>query len=285
MVSPSLSPLSLPLLLPLRSRLIPHFFSLVSLFHPLFEVLHDLSQLLNTGLTREQLAVCVEMVDQNIHPEAVAVSLLQMAAHKSCSRFSLGTSFFLLFRTLHTGNRESFEEREQEGDDDSNPVIFTLCLTSHFYVSSSLFPSRPSVLSAILQQESSLLSRHRLSVERLRQSLPETKHRSRQPRFEDLLLRWVFSSLTSRIVTLVWILFMIDSKEIPEFSQPSIWSDRSGPSSKPSNVFGAVSSSASLFSFSPSCLRLQLQPISEQVLVGTFFLISTRMISKPLKRF
>lgn len=37
-------------------------------------VLHDLSQLLNTGLSREQLRACVELIESGVNAEAVAVS-------------------------------------------------------------------------------------------------------------------------------------------------------------------------------------------------------------------
>lgn len=48
------------------------------------KVLHDMSRLLNTGLTRDQLAICVELVEQNIHPEAVAVSGLSIETAPLC---------------------------------------------------------------------------------------------------------------------------------------------------------------------------------------------------------
>uniref|UniRef100_V5EVL8 Mitotic-spindle organizing protein 1 n=1 Tax=Kalmanozyma brasiliensis (strain GHG001) TaxID=1365824 RepID=V5EVL8_KALBG len=38
------------------------------------DILHDLSQLLNTGLSREQLRACVELIESGVNAEAVAVS-------------------------------------------------------------------------------------------------------------------------------------------------------------------------------------------------------------------
>ncbi|EPQ30223.1 uncharacterized protein PFL1_02339 [Pseudozyma flocculosa PF-1] len=48
------------------------------------EVLYDLSQLLNTGLSREQLRACVELVDSGVNAEAVAmiVKILRREASK-----------------------------------------------------------------------------------------------------------------------------------------------------------------------------------------------------------
>lgn len=43
---------------------------------PFFAVLHDLSQLLNTGLSREQLRICVDLVHAGESPEAIAVRRL-----------------------------------------------------------------------------------------------------------------------------------------------------------------------------------------------------------------
>lgn len=36
-----------------------------------------MSQLLNTGLSREQLRACVELIESGVNAEAVAVSVLQ----------------------------------------------------------------------------------------------------------------------------------------------------------------------------------------------------------------
>ncbi|SAM76985.1 uncharacterized protein UBRO_01679 [Ustilago bromivora] len=36
------------------------------------DILHDLSQLLNTGLSREQLRACVELIESGVNAEAVA---------------------------------------------------------------------------------------------------------------------------------------------------------------------------------------------------------------------
>lgn len=37
-------------------------------------VLHDLATLLNTGLNREQLKACVDLIEDGVGPQAVAVS-------------------------------------------------------------------------------------------------------------------------------------------------------------------------------------------------------------------
>ncbi|SPO43506.1 uncharacterized protein PSANT_01191 [Moesziomyces antarcticus] len=36
------------------------------------DILHDLSQLLNTGLSREQLRACTELIESGVNAEAVA---------------------------------------------------------------------------------------------------------------------------------------------------------------------------------------------------------------------
>ena len=36
-------------------------------------VLHDISQLLNTGLDKDTLATCVGMIESGVNPEALAV--------------------------------------------------------------------------------------------------------------------------------------------------------------------------------------------------------------------
>lgn len=41
----------------------------------IFKVLHDLSQLLNTGLSREQLKACIDLIESGVNAEAVAVSV------------------------------------------------------------------------------------------------------------------------------------------------------------------------------------------------------------------
>ena len=48
--------------------------SLLMLSSICLTVLHDLSQLLNTGLSREQLRACVELIESGVNAEAVAVS-------------------------------------------------------------------------------------------------------------------------------------------------------------------------------------------------------------------
>lgn len=57
--------------------------------HISITVLHDLSQLLNTGLSREQLRACVQLIESGVNAEAVAVSSVWMIAlggePQSCS--------------------------------------------------------------------------------------------------------------------------------------------------------------------------------------------------------
>lgn len=43
------------------------------LFCAILIVLHDISQLLNTQLDRETLAICVQMIESGVNPEALAV--------------------------------------------------------------------------------------------------------------------------------------------------------------------------------------------------------------------
>ncbi|PWN99149.1 hypothetical protein FA09DRAFT_337868 [Tilletiopsis washingtonensis] len=42
------------------------------------DTLHDLSSLLNTGLTPEQLRACVELIEQGVGPEAVATAVKEL---------------------------------------------------------------------------------------------------------------------------------------------------------------------------------------------------------------
>ena len=41
-------------------------------------VLHELSQLLGTKLDRQQLAICVTMIESGVNPEALAVHVVSM---------------------------------------------------------------------------------------------------------------------------------------------------------------------------------------------------------------
>ena len=43
-------------------------------------VLHDISQLLNTGLDKDTLATCVGMIESGVNPEALAVGAREVAA-------------------------------------------------------------------------------------------------------------------------------------------------------------------------------------------------------------
>jgi mitotic-spindle organizing protein 1 len=46
-------------------------------------VLYEMSQLMNTGLDRETLTICVRMIESGVNPEALAVSVLPF----SCNPF------------------------------------------------------------------------------------------------------------------------------------------------------------------------------------------------------
>ncbi|KZT53306.1 hypothetical protein CALCODRAFT_474859 [Calocera cornea HHB12733] len=47
------------------------------------DILHDISQLLNTGLDRETLATCVEMIERGTNPEALAAVVQEMRKEKA----------------------------------------------------------------------------------------------------------------------------------------------------------------------------------------------------------
>lgn len=54
----------------------------------IFVVLQDLSQLLNTGLDKNQLKACVELIENGINAEAVAVSLAKPTEIAACLTLS-----------------------------------------------------------------------------------------------------------------------------------------------------------------------------------------------------
>ncbi len=41
------------------------------------DILHEMSQLLNCGLDRESLALCVSLIESGVNPEALSVTLLE----------------------------------------------------------------------------------------------------------------------------------------------------------------------------------------------------------------
>ncbi|EJU06409.1 hypothetical protein DACRYDRAFT_45380 [Dacryopinax primogenitus] len=47
------------------------------------DTLFDLSQLLNTGLDRETLATCVELIERGTNPEALAAVVQEMRKEKA----------------------------------------------------------------------------------------------------------------------------------------------------------------------------------------------------------
>ncbi|KZO98196.1 hypothetical protein CALVIDRAFT_479002 [Calocera viscosa TUFC12733] len=47
------------------------------------DTLYDISQLLNTGLDRETLATCVEMIERGTNPEALAAVVQEMRKEKA----------------------------------------------------------------------------------------------------------------------------------------------------------------------------------------------------------
>ena len=69
-------------------------------------VLHDLSQLLNTGLSREQLRACVELIESGVNAEAVAVSSNAesnwILRRRDADQFTLHCLFQRLATTLST---------------------------------------------------------------------------------------------------------------------------------------------------------------------------------------
>ncbi|PWN50672.1 hypothetical protein IE53DRAFT_315316 [Violaceomyces palustris] len=46
-------------------------------------ILHDLSQLLNTGLSREQLKACVELIESGVNAQAVALIVQELRKEAS----------------------------------------------------------------------------------------------------------------------------------------------------------------------------------------------------------
>jgi hypothetical protein len=46
------------------------------------DVLHELSLMLKTGLDKETLAICMQMIDQGINPEALAAVVKELKREK-----------------------------------------------------------------------------------------------------------------------------------------------------------------------------------------------------------
>ncbi|KAH8116304.1 mitotic-spindle organizing gamma-tubulin ring associated-domain-containing protein [Phellopilus nigrolimitatus] len=46
-------------------------------------VLYDISQLLNTQLDRETLAICVSMIESGVNPEALSAVILELRREKA----------------------------------------------------------------------------------------------------------------------------------------------------------------------------------------------------------
>ena len=46
--------------------------------HPECSVLHEISGLLNTDLTKHQLGLCVSLIDAGVDPEALALVVLEL---------------------------------------------------------------------------------------------------------------------------------------------------------------------------------------------------------------
>ncbi|KAF8308318.1 hypothetical protein DL93DRAFT_2064125, partial [Clavulina sp. PMI_390] len=49
-------------------------------------VLHDISQLLNTSLTREQLVTCVALIESGVNPEALAAIIKDLRQSAETTR-------------------------------------------------------------------------------------------------------------------------------------------------------------------------------------------------------
>jgi len=47
------------------------------------DILHDISQLLNTGLDRETLVTCVGMIESGVNPEALAAVIQELRREKA----------------------------------------------------------------------------------------------------------------------------------------------------------------------------------------------------------
>ena len=75
-------------------------------------VLHDLSQLLNTGLDKNQLKACVELIENGINAGAVAVSILD--SHVEVFHIVIWRGTHSLFRpqTIVTNLREVAAKEE-----------------------------------------------------------------------------------------------------------------------------------------------------------------------------
>lgn len=67
----------------LNSELLSAIYSKARQIDPRSTVLHDLSQLLNTGLDKETLATCVKMIEGGANPEALAVCTPEVSRNHS----------------------------------------------------------------------------------------------------------------------------------------------------------------------------------------------------------
>ncbi|PAV19991.1 mitotic-spindle organizing [Pyrrhoderma noxium] len=47
------------------------------------DILYDISQLLNTNLDRETLAICVSMIESGVSPEALSAAIIELRREKA----------------------------------------------------------------------------------------------------------------------------------------------------------------------------------------------------------
>lgn len=57
-----------------------------------FSTLQELSQLLNTGLDRESLALCVRLCEQGAHPEALATIIRELRRESQAIKAAASTT-------------------------------------------------------------------------------------------------------------------------------------------------------------------------------------------------
>lgn len=57
-----------------------------------FSTLQELSQLLNTGLDRESLALCVRLCEQGAHPEALATIIRELRRESQAIKAAAATT-------------------------------------------------------------------------------------------------------------------------------------------------------------------------------------------------
>ncbi|EIN09526.1 hypothetical protein PUNSTDRAFT_101380 [Punctularia strigosozonata HHB-11173 SS5] len=50
------------------------------------DILHDMSQLLNTGLDKETLATCIGMIESGVNPEALAAVIQELRREAAALR-------------------------------------------------------------------------------------------------------------------------------------------------------------------------------------------------------